>query len=299
MGRRTARQFVLLGVIYTLFCSPPICAQFPQRLKRCSPYPTLAEEISAIRAETPHPKVIIDTVRFEGATHLPDSVLEQLIASVKQQEFEADSDWIGELEEVGIRGTWQQQGYFHAKVTAKVQPVGGDSTHERFSVTVHVDEGPQYRLGDIRFVGETVFPPEELRKLIPLREGELFNVAKIRDGIEALRKMYRSKGYIDFVAGPETEVDDVRQCISLVMEVQEGPRFRVRRVEVIGLDPRMETLLRSKLKSGEPFNPELVDDFYKENKSVLPPEVSPQDMEVYRNVRNSMVDLVFDFWTCP
>lgn len=267
------------------------------------PYPTLADEIREMKeemeAKTPHPRAIIDAVRFEGATHLPDSVREQLIASLKQHEFDRDSDWIGELQEVGIREAWLQQGYYRARVAAEAQRVGGDSTHERFSVTVHVDEGLQYRLGGTRFVGETAFPREELRKLIPLREGELFNVARIRESIEALRKMYASKGYIDFVAVPVTEVDDVGRRISLVMEVQEGPQFRVGRVEVFGLDPRMETLLRSKLKPGEPFNPEVVDDFYKENKSVLPADVSPQDMEIYRGVRNGTIDLVFDFRTCP
>ena len=33
----------------------------------------------------------------------------------------------------------------------------------------------------------------------------------------------------------------------------------------------MESLLKSKLKPGDPFNSKLVDDFFKKKKSVLPP----------------------------
>ena len=65
-------KFSLLAVTYTLFFSPPIGAQLPRRLKRCLPYPTLADEIremkEEVEAKTLHPRVIIDAVKFEGAT---------------------------------------------------------------------------------------------------------------------------------------------------------------------------------------------------------------------------------------
>src|SRR2546425_3311460 len=95
--RRTLAQFVLQVVIFMLFCPAPAGAQLPKRLKRCLPYPTIADEISEMRESTQHPKVIIDDLKFDGAIHLPEEILAQLVAEIKHREFQADSDWLGEL----------------------------------------------------------------------------------------------------------------------------------------------------------------------------------------------------------
>jgi outer membrane protein assembly factor BamA len=205
MGRRTV-LFILLGVIHILICSSPIYAQIPRRLERCLPYPTLAEEIKDMQDEveakerkTPQRKVVIDAVNFDGPIHLPNSIREQLITELKQREFDGDYDWLGEIQEVPVRGAWQDQGYFRVNSTAQARIISSDSTIQHVSVIVHVDEGLQYRLGDVSFrEGDPddplPFPAEELRKLVPLREGDLFNVEKIREGLEALKKLYDSNG---------------------------------------------------------------------------------------------------------
>ncbi|SRR5712692_5141898 len=301
MGRRRAPQFILLVVAYTSVCSPPIGAQLPQKVKRCLPYPTLADEIREMRGETQR-KVTIDAVKFQGSPHLAPLALRELIESLKQHEFDGDSDWVREFEGT-VRGAWQDQGYFTVAVKAEAQLVSEDATRARVSVTVHVEEGRQYRLGDIRVRpadprGTLVFPPDELRKLIPLREGQLFNVAKIRDGLEALRKLYGTKGYIDFTAAPITDVGDDRQ-LSLVIELDEQKQYRVGRIEVLGLDERKEGLLKWKLKPGDVFNVELFEAFFRDNKALLPADASPMDVQVHRDMNNGTVDLVFDFQTLP
>jgi outer membrane protein assembly factor BamA len=309
MGRRTV-LFILLGVIHILICSSPIYAQIPRRLERCLPYPTLAEEIKDMQDEveakerkTPQRKVVIDDVNFDGPIHLPNSIREQLITELKQREFDGDYDWLGEIQEVPVRGAWQDQGYFRVNSTAQARIISSDSTIQHVSVIVHVDEGLQYRLGDVSFrEGDPddplPFPAEELRKLVPLREGDLFNVEKIREGLEALKKLYDSNGYIDFTASPDMEVDEASRRISLVMVLDQQKQYRVGKVEILGVDARTASNLRSKLKPGDIFNSRLVDDFLKENKAALPADASPRDIEVHRDVRNGTVDARADFRTC-
>ncbi len=299
MGCRPTLPFVLLGIVYAMLSCPSTCAQLPKRLQRCLPYPTLADEIREMQQETPRPKVRIDAVTFPGAIHLPESIWAQIAASLEHASFDSDSDWIGEVQQV-VTNAWQEHGYFYAEVSAQAHLLSGDPTHQRFSVTVHVDEGRQYWLGDIQFGYATVFPSQELRNVFPLRDGGVFNIRKIREGFEALRTLYGSQGYIDLVASPVTQVDNAHQRISLLVEVQEGKQFRVGSVEVLDLDQTMESLLKSKLRPGDPFNPRLVEDFYNENKSVLPAGVSPkEDMRLKLDFRNGTVAIVFDFGSCP
>ena len=313
MPRHRTLLSILLSLVYGLFSSAPARAQLPERWKPCSPYPTLADEISDMRAETraktqaktPQPKIIIDDLKFEGAIHLPQEILSRLIAEIKNTEFEGGSRWLSEMAEVPVTSAWQNQGYFTVQVTSESQVLSRDSASQHVSVTVHVKEGPQYRLGEItfRFAQDqsgvpAEFPREELRQQIPLREGDLFNVEKIREGLDALRLLYGSKGYIDFTSEPITRVDDA-QTISVTIVLSEEKQYRVGSIEILGLDPSLESRLRSLIRPGDIMNFGLIEKFYKENRSALPPGASTKDDEFPRDVRTATVALRFDFRSCP
>jgi hypothetical protein len=77
-------------------------------------------------------RVTIDVVELSGATHLPEGVQEQLVASLKQREFEEGSDWVQELENIVVRaetGGWpdrENQGYIGFSVEARWRPLTGN-----------------------------------------------------------------------------------------------------------------------------------------------------------------------------
>jgi len=294
MACRAILTLGLLAATCGLVCSAPCVAQFPQVPNHCSVPPVVEDG-------APHRKVFIEGIQFDGPIHLADTDVAQIIAEANQHDLDADgSGWVEELTEIGLRGTWQDRGYFGVLATAATQSLGADSGEERFLVKVHMDEGLQYHLGDLRFAnalpGEVMaFSESELRNAFPLREGDVFNVSLIRKGIEELTKLYGSQGYIDFTATPETKVDDQLQRISLVMLLDQQRQYRIRTTDVVGLDPGHEALLKSKMKPGDIFNPKVIHDFYEENKTVLPPGMSPTDLQVRHNPRDGTVDLFLNF----
>jgi len=246
----------------------------------------------------------IEAIKFEGPIHLPAIVLDKLIAELKRHEFGSGSEWLDEIQEVPIRGAWQDNGYFKVMTTAESQLFDGDFTHLYFSVTVHVDEGLQYRLKNVSFRSSDpddplVFPPERLRRLIFLQDGDIFSVDPIRKSLEALRRFYGAYGYIDFTVTPFMDFDDSTKTISLRLELDQQRQFRIGKVEVWGPNPAFESLLKSKLKPVDILDYQVVEDFLKENTSTLPADVSPSDVELRRNVKDGTVDLRFDFAACP
>jgi outer membrane protein assembly factor BamA len=248
--------------------------------------------------------VVIDSVKFEGPTTLPDSVRERLVTELKRRPFHTDSDWVAEVTDDPIRGAWQDQGYFKAEVTASVKVVGGDSTHQLVALTVHVEEGPQFLLGHVEFRSTDaeqplVFAPEDLRKLLLLQEGDIFNADKVRQSFEALRERYDSEGYIDFTAEPTFDSDDANQRVSLIIMLDQEKQYRIGEVEVLGLDAATENILGSKIKSGAVVDYDLVERFFEENRAALPRDASLSDMRVRRNVKTGIVDIMFNFFTCP
>jgi len=90
----------------------------------------------------------------------------------------------------------------------------------------------------------------------------------------------------------------MHQQIALVLSLQEGLQFRVGNIEIVGLDAALEKDLRSRIKSGDTVNFELIVDFYQEHKSELPEEVLPEDTVLQRDVIEHIADALFDFRSC-
>jgi len=248
--------------------------------------------------------VVIDSVDFDGPITLPEQARLKLVDGLKKLEFDADSKWLDEVAEVSLRGTWQDLGYFKVVAMATAKDTGGDALHEHVALTAHVDEGLQYFQGklDIRSTDPEVplvFTQEVLRNVYPLREGDLFDADRIRGSLDAYRQLYGAHGYIDFSAEPDFAVNDETQRISLTLGMDQQKQFHIDKVEVSGLDSRTESILRSMIKPGDVFNINLVKEFLEENKSVLPPDASLDDLDIKKNVKEGTASLRFDFFTCP
>jgi hypothetical protein len=243
-------------------------------------------------------------------------------------------EWLNEFLEVVIRRAWQDQGYFKVEPSGQAVPRAADATYQHFSVILHVHEGPQYRLGAIHFVAASdssftdsqvapvpgpndsgskpalpkrnkvsdlegydppVFPVEELRSLFPIQDGEIFNVEKIRDGLDAMMKLYRAHGYIDFAPTPETEVDDVNQVVNIKMVLDEQLQYHIRSIAVEGLERGTQSALLWKIHPGDVFNRELLEQFFEDNKSILPEDSSQRNAELRRNPKYGFVDITLRF----
>src|SRR5258708_16633476 len=147
MSRKVIR-FLSRVSLCVLVCSAPLLAQLPERFKHCLPYPTLADEIAEMKASTsrPKPKVIkfvVDEVEFDGAIHLPQDALTQLVAEIRGNEFEG-SGWLNQIVEVTVRNAWQDQGYFTFHATAESRVLSTTTGIQHVSVTIHIQEGIQY-----------------------------------------------------------------------------------------------------------------------------------------------------------
>jgi outer membrane protein assembly factor BamA len=334
MRSPATRPFLFLGLTGLVFGATVVGAQLPPSPDSCCPL--RASCVNGVRQGTgaASPKIIIDHVTFAGPIHLPDSTIEPLVASLRQKEFDGNSQWLEEIEDT-LRSPWLDQGYFKAIVSAQAVPLGGDGTYERFSIAARMDEGPQYRFGRVNFQadpdsnfdtyesttgitlvrrktsigegpssedasGHPVFPVEELRNLMPWQEGDILSVRKIRDGLAALNRLYGEHGYIDFVAQPVTDIDDEQQVVSLKIYLVEEKQFRIAKIQVTGLDASSENALTWDIKPGDVFNSELTKAFFDTNRSVLPAGASmSENLDIRRNVKNGTVDIAFRFSPCP
>jgi outer membrane protein insertion porin family len=156
-------------------------------------------------------------------------------------------------------------------------------------VVLKVAPGRQYRVTNISWRGVTVFPENELDKLIPIKQGELFNRTTIANGLEATRNRYVSRGYINFTSVPTPEVDEEAGTVAFLIDVDEGAPFRFGDLNVEGMQEKDRRILLSAWDSlrGNTYSPEYADRFFDHFFSSPLPNIRPRDYTV-RNIDERM-----------
>jgi outer membrane protein insertion porin family len=126
--------------------------------------------------------------------------------------------------------------------------------------------------------------------------GEIFDTSKVRTGLENLRKVYGTRGYINFPPVPDTSVDDDAGKVSLVIDLDEGKQFRIGSVKIFGLDWNRTTRLLCgwPLKPGTIYQMDVIEGFFRSNKAWLSQEALSR-MEIVRNEKASTVDVLLNF----
>lgn len=172
-------------------------------------------------------------------------------------------------------------------------------SERQYQIVVDAETGPQYRLGELVFRNASVAKQDELRALIPLKRGDLFNVVKIREGLEEIGRFYGRLGYIDATPEPETFMDEEHQVIAIVILLDEGIQYRTGKIEILGLDPQSQTHLQSRLKVGDVFNKATFEESLEEVKPSWPDSASPDRFAtINRNMTQATVEIILDFRPC-
>jgi outer membrane protein insertion porin family len=173
-----------------------------------------------------------------------------------------------------IRQAYQDKGYFTAKALDEkivIRRTGGEGwrlplvkpNHPGIyaDVTIPVEEGRQYHLHSINFVGVKLFrTPETLMKpLFQMSQGDIFSTEKLRKGLENMRNLYGEFGYIDFVPEPSFDIQPDTDQIDLTLTADEGKQFFVRRIDFSGNTTTRDKVIRRELliDEGDVFNSRL------------------------------------------
>jgi outer membrane protein insertion porin family len=165
----------------------------------------------------------------------------------------------------------QEHGYFTAHVTESMvtmRQTGGQGMHiplfhpnkpgTAADVSITVEQGKLYHLNNITFSGVKFFrtPEALMTPLFQMAKGDVFSTAKLRKGLENMRKLYGDFGFIDFVAEPSFEPMADSGLMDMSLSVDEGHQFFVRRIDFSGNLTTRDKIIRRQLliDEGQIFN---------------------------------------------
>ncbi len=157
-----------------------------------------------------------------------------------------------------IRSAYQDRGYFEALVddpSIKLRDTHtmrwiffGGHPAKKVDITIPVTEGSRYRVGTVRFLNNRFITNDALlSQAFGLHSGDIMDVSKLRKGLKNLKELYGHFGYINFVADPQPRANEANHTVDLVLDVQEGKPYVIRRIEFTGNTTTRDKVIRREL----------------------------------------------------
>ncbi|MEO7742801.1 MAG: outer membrane protein assembly factor BamA [Usitatibacter sp.] len=148
-----------------------------------------------------------------------------------------------------LRSHYLNRGYLEFNIDSTQVSITPD--REKIYITIAITEGPVYRLGDVKFSGDLIVGEPELRKLAPLKKGDIFSREKIVDTGKRISDRLGNDGYSFANVNPVPELDRDKRIAGFTFFVDPGKRVYVRRVNVTGNQKTQDEVVRRELRQLE------------------------------------------------
>lgn len=203
----------------------------------------------------------IDSIHFIGNARFGDEELRSVISSKESHWYgilsssdRYDQDRLAYDQEL-LRQFYLKEGYADFRILSASSELSQDKT--KFYITMTVDEGSRYKVGDIRVNSQIRnLDPNSLIPDVTLKAGEWYNAEDIKTSIEHMTKKLGDMQYAFVNVVPDVNRNRDAHSIDVVFNINETPRVYVERINVDGNVRTLDKVVRRQLElvEGDPFN---------------------------------------------
>lgn len=160
-----------------------------------------------------------------------------------------------------IRSLYHQKGYQFAKVTLEK----GGNKQDREVIFV-IEEGPKVKVRDIQFTGNKFSSDRVLKTKISTKVpvdnlaagwiGGDYDPDVVKNDVFALKQYYLGLGFFDVEVDVKEQISETDGKVTVAFSINEGVRYKVGKVEVVGngVIARDELMKKLEMKPGDFFN---------------------------------------------
>nr|WP_298380098.1 outer membrane protein assembly factor BamA [uncultured Halomonas sp.] len=153
----------------------------------------------------------------------------------------------GDLET--LRSYYLDRGFVNFNIASTQVAISPDNS--KIFVTVNVDEGQRYRIGNIDFAGDLTLPEQKARSLVTTSSGDIYSRSALTNSAEALRQKLGAEGYAFANVESIPEVSENGDTVDVTFLVEPGRRAYVRRISFEGNTTTQDEVLRREMTQME------------------------------------------------
>lgn len=212
------------------------------------------------------PKSGVLRVNFLGNREFSDNDLRDVVVTEQSTWYKFfssnanyDPDRL-EYDKEQLRKHYRNRGFYDFRVASAVAELAPDKNG--FVITYTLDEGPEYRFGEIKVDSELKkLNTDILKQLLPIRSGELYQDEKIEQATDALTFAAGAAGFAFVDVRPRYTPNKANNTVDVTFQVNEGPRVYVDRIDIVGNTQTLDYVIRREMNvvEGDAYNRALVD----------------------------------------
>jgi len=183
---------------------------------------------------------------------------------------------------------------------APSQPERAPSDEIEVDAIVPVTPGKQYLVSEVSWKGNSAVAMLEAAPFLHLSTGQPADAVRLGQDVEALLRLYRSRGYMTAKVNPEPRLDDEKSTVGYQINVAEGDVYKMGQLEILGADTASKDRLLEawKLGEGQPYNADYTRHFLDDAPRFLPPGLHYSvKLNEELNAKDKTVDVTIHFVT--
>ncbi len=144
---------------------------------------------------------------------------------------------------------YNEEGYRDARILSETVTRRDD---DRVDIVVNIEEGQKYYLGNISWVGNSIYSGDQLSRALQMKKGDTYNSKRLNKRLyeedDAVHNLYMDHGYLFSNITP-IESNIYGDTIDLEMRVIEGTQATINEVIINGNDKTNEHVARREIRT--------------------------------------------------
>lgn len=198
-------------------------------------------------------KLYVKKIKFDGNENMSSRKLRKAMETKNRWLFGLFMHTGSYLEEtldidlLRIEQLYGDEGYIKARVGRPQAEIQQD---KGIYITIPIEEGPLFHIGQTDITGDLIQPREELLEMVQIEQGDVMRKNKIQLSIEELRNIYMDKGFAYVQVKPRyTEKEN--HTIDLAFDIRKGEPVYIETIHIRGNDKTRDKVIRRELKFEE------------------------------------------------
>lgn len=216
-------------------------------------------------------KVKVSEITFFGNEQFSNGKLKGAMKNTKTRfplRFWKGSKFIREKYQedlTSIVSKYKEKGFRDARIVS--DSVTYNKENNTVAIKLNIEEGNKYYFGDIKFLGNSIYSDQGLRKMLGINRGDVYNGVllekrisdkKAPDG-DDITNLYQNNGYL-FSTINAVEVRTANDTIDFEIRIQEGPLAYFNKISVVGNDKTNDKVIYREIRTrpGQKYSKELL-----------------------------------------
>lgn len=148
-----------------------------------------------------------------------------------------------------LRSWYMDRGYVNFTVNSTQVKLTPDK--KDVYIDINVSEGEQFKIGEVKLAGEFPVPEDTLRRLVLVRQGDIFSQANLNQTGKLMTRRLGNEGYIFADVNGMPELNNETRVADITFFVNPGRQAYVRRINFTGNQKTDDNVLRREMRQYE------------------------------------------------